>query len=100
MSNSLEKQQQALVIVEEKGFFKRIVDEIQEPLSSTLETTEKLTANVIISSAQTVDLGMTSVNLLVEGFSSATKHSTQALKRLDIDGVLESFSTPKSMGDK
>jgi len=100
MNNTLEKQKQALVIVEEKGFFQRISDEIKEPLNSTLETTEKLTANVIISSAHTVDLGMTSVNVIVEGISSATKHSAQALKQLDIDALIESIPTGKLTDEK
>jgi hypothetical protein len=92
VSNHKDTQNKALAIVKERGFFERIRDEIEEPLSSAFETTEKLTANVIISSAQIIDLGLTTVNACTVGVGSTAKYSSQTLKSMDIDGMIKSIT--------
>jgi len=92
MSNQIDTQNKALTVIEEKGFFERIRDEIKEPLKSTLDTTEQLTANVIIATAHTADLGMTSVNVCTVGIGSTAKYSAEALKSMDIDAMIKSLT--------
>jgi hypothetical protein len=92
MSNQIDTQSKAVTVIEEKGFFERIRDEIKEPLSNTLETTEQLTANVIISSAQIVDLSMTTVNACTVGVGSTAKYTSETLKSIDIDSMIKSIT--------
>ena len=90
----------ALAVIQNKGILRRLIDDIETPVKSAVESTGQLTANVIVASAQTVDLGMTSLNVLVEGVSSTAKYSSDMLKELDVDEAIKSVTVDLMRRDK
>ncbi|MFC3095664.1 hypothetical protein DRW07_07895 [Alteromonas sediminis] len=77
------------------GILKRLYEDVKTPALSAIESTEKLTANVLIASVQTFDLGVTSLNVIAESIESTARHSVEQMKRIDVDSVFKSLTKDK-----
>lgn len=82
----------AIATINNGGFLKRIINEIEQPLKSAVESTSQLTTSLIVASAYSVDLSVTTLNVVVEGLGYSAKYSADTLKQLDIESSIKSIS--------